>query len=39
VTDDRANIKVDREAFRELKADKPDGVSWAYYLLEHRTLG
>jgi hypothetical protein len=35
---DRKNIKVSESDFEELKAEKPDGVSWGYYLTEMRTL-
>jgi len=38
MTDDRANIKISREAFDELASDKPDGVTWDYYLTEIRTV-
>ena len=38
MTDNRRNIKVSRETFEELKADKPDEVSWGYYLVELRTV-
>jgi len=36
MTDDRANIKVDRDTFQALKDDKPSGVTWDYYLLQIR---
>lgn len=39
MTDDRATIKIDRNTFETLRDDKPDGVTWGYYLLELRTLG
>jgi hypothetical protein len=32
-TDDRRNIKLNSEAFERLKEQKPDGVTWDYYLL------
>jgi len=38
MTDNRANIKVDRETFDRLKDDKPDGVTWDYYLTQIRTV-
>ena len=38
MTDDRRNIKVSADTFDQLKADKPDGVTWDYYLTELRTL-
>lgn len=34
----RKNIKVSAEAFEQLKGEKPDGVSWDYYLTEIRTV-
>lgn len=34
----RKNIKVSQETFEKLKADKPDGVTWDYYLTEVRTV-
>jgi len=34
VTDDRANIKIDRGTFEKLQEDKPRGVTWAYYLTQ-----
>ena len=38
MTDGRANIKVSRETFNALASDKPDGVTWDYYLTEIRTV-
>jgi len=38
MTDYRANIKLPQDAFDKLKADKPDGVTWKYYLVELRTM-
>lgn len=35
---DRKNLKVRPETFEELIADKPDGVTWDYYLTEIRTV-
>lgn len=35
----RKNIKVQADEFEELERDKPDGVSWGYYLTEIRTTG
>jgi len=35
---DRKNLKISPEAYDELKADKPDGVTWDYYLTEIRTV-
>lgn len=34
----RKNLKISKEAFDELKADKPPGVTWDYYLTEIRTV-
>jgi len=34
----RKNIKVSEETFEQLKAEKPDGVTWDYYLTEVRTI-
>jgi len=34
----RKNIKVQQAEFDRLEADKPDGVSWGYYLTEIRTV-
>ena len=34
----RRNLKVSDETFQQLKADKPDGVTWDYYLTEIRTV-
>lgn len=31
--DERRNIKLNSEAFEQLKANKPKGVTWDYYLL------
>ena len=33
----RKNIKVSEDVFTELREDKPDGVTWDYYLTEMRT--
>ena len=38
MTDTRRTIKIPDDEFQMLKADKPDGVSWAYYLTEIRTV-
>jgi len=38
MTDDRKNLKVSKETFDQLKAEKPDGVTWDYYLTEIRTI-
>lgn len=38
MTDDRKNIKVSPERFEQLKAEKPDGTDWGYYLVEVRTV-
>lgn len=38
MTDGRRNIKVSTDTFEMLKADKPDGVTWDYYLTEIRTI-
>lgn len=35
---ERKNIKLQPDDFERLKADKPESVDWAYYLLEMRTL-
>lgn len=35
----RKSIKVNEETFEQLKDEKPDGVTWGYYLLEIRTPG
>lgn len=35
---DRKNLKVKPETFEELKAQKPEGVTWDYYLTEVRTV-
>ena len=35
----RANIKVSTAEFEQLAKDKPDGVTWGYYLTEIRTVG
>lgn len=37
MVDNRKNIKLDPEAFEQLSEDKPDGVTWGYYLTEMRT--
>jgi len=34
----RKNIKVSEETFDKLKEEKPDGVTWDYYLTEVRTV-
>lgn len=34
----RKNLKLSEEAFDELAAEKPDGVTWDYYLTEIRTV-
>lgn len=34
----RKNLKISEEAYEELKADKPSGVTWEYYLTEIRTV-
>ena len=34
----RANIKVSTAEFEQLAKDKPDGVTWGYYLTEIRTV-
>lgn len=34
----RKNLKISPEAYEELKADKPEGVTWGYYLTEIRTV-
>lgn len=34
----RKNIKVSPEAFTRLEDEKPDGVTWEYYLTEIRTV-
>lgn len=34
MTDSRANIKVSEETFEKLKAEKPKGVTWDYFLLQ-----
>jgi len=34
---DRKNIKVPEPLFLALRDDKPDGVTWDYYLTEIRT--
>ena len=35
---ERRNIKVQQTEFDQLKADKPEGVSWGYYLTQIRTV-
>lgn len=35
--DSRKNIKVSEAEFEELEADKPEGVTWGYYLTKIRT--
>ena len=32
MSDDRKNLKISEETYRELKDGKPDGVTWDYYL-------
>jgi len=34
----RKNIKVKPETFAQIDAEKPEGVTWDYYLLEIRTV-
>ena len=34
----RKNLKISEESYEELIKDKPDGVTWGYYLTEMRTL-
>jgi len=34
----RANIKVSTAEFERLKDEKPEGVTWGYYLTEIRTV-
>lgn len=34
----RKNIKIPEVMFEELENEKPDGVTWGYYLTEIRTL-
>ena len=38
MTDTRKNIKVKPETFEQIDAEKPEGVTWDYYLLEIRTV-
>lgn len=38
MTDERRNIKVSAEEFEQLESEKPDGVTWGYYLTEIRTV-
>ena len=35
----RKNIKVSQEQYEQLAEDKPDGVTWGYYLTDMRTSG
>ena len=35
---DRRNLKVSDKAFQQLKDEKPEGVTWSYYLTEIRTV-
>lgn len=37
MVDNRKNIKVSPETFEQLSEEKPDGVTWDYYLTEIRT--
>lgn len=37
MTDDRKNIKIPQDRFKELKDGKPEGMTWGYYLTEYRT--
>lgn len=34
----RKNIKVSQETFDQLETEKPDGVTWDYYLTKIRTV-
>ena len=34
----RKNIKVNEDEFEQLADEKPEGVSWGYYLTEVRTI-
>lgn len=34
----RKNIKLSEEDFEKLEAEKPEGVTWGYYLTELRTM-
>jgi len=38
MSDERKNIKVSKEAFEELKDEKPPGVTWDRYLTKIRTV-
>jgi hypothetical protein len=38
MSDKRKTIKVSESEFEELKDEKPDGVSWGYYLTQIRTV-
>ena len=38
MADTRRTIKLQDDDFQTLKADKPDGVSWGYYLTQIRTV-
>ena len=38
MSDTRRTIKVKDDEFQRLKADKPEGVSWGYYLTQIRTV-
>jgi hypothetical protein len=33
MSDTRINLKLHEDTFEQLKSDKPDGVTWDYYLL------
>jgi hypothetical protein len=35
---ERKQLKVTAEDFAQLKAEKPEGVTWGYYLTEIRTV-
>lgn len=35
---DRKNIKLSQVDYERLKEDKPEGVTWGYYLTEIRTV-
>lgn len=37
MTDTRKNIKLKQDTFDKLKDEKPDMMTWGYYLLEYRT--
>ena len=36
--DSRKNIKVSEDEYERLKEQKPEGVTWGYYLTEIRTV-